>query len=867
MAEFNPFLPQSNIPNWADAPGRLIDGSGFGDIFASVAQTTAKAAGEYNVQKTTNELYKSADAAGEEGHLEGFAAAAGLPVDVARGMSKPELWKKAFEKGNYSDSFFYTKMDSWAKEMKSKYPNYADAIDQQVSRVMGRTPANALYSEMQQNYNDLITAKNAAESKDATFLQNNAEYIEPEVLQAWGNLTDDQKARAKTDALIKKGDQSRFEQNVKNLEANSKAGALEAAPVLSQGVSNLQRKFWIGATNAAGGDYNVLQDTIKKMAEGGFSPEELTQISQIVAQKKQQLISDWNELVTKQGDNGKSLQDYFANNPELFNTQKAKIDEMVKGLDDLAQGKTGYVEWNATMAEAERDQRMQKLKETIGDDAYDGIKGMQELLGPGVYETVMAGSMQKNDAIQKAMDNILAGTTFKIGDIGTATKKVLEGADPSLGPVVNKAARQNVETQISVATNAEAPKEARQKSLSAIFGDKDNVFIRTLKDTPDSSGLSSREKFYLRMQSAEVAKAASDLGMGKEYTDWLKRSGVALLAGNVEQVNATNKSTKYMDISFNGNTMQFEAKMSSLVKDPQKLAKYLSNVRSGKSYGAWTNIPTDVPLEDLDAIRNGIDSVQKMNMVTKGLVQAIKADKPGISPEDLSKELQSYFGDVQASYQKEDYWQTAALKAIGRHFTENTDGTVNQRLQQEKQGENFGVIPTGDTSFLNSEGSAVSATGTVPNTGDSTADSILAMIHGAEGADYNTVYGGGKVDASSMTVGDVLARTENAGSSAFGANQVIKKTLKGLVDKGVVAPDQLMDQTTQDKIGMALMEDAGYSDWKSGKLSTKQFANKLAGIWASLPGENGQSVYASDGVNKSRISRTELLGKLAELRD
>jgi hypothetical protein len=85
------------------------------------------------------------------------------------------------------------------------------------------------------------------------------------------------------------------------------------------------------------------------------------------------------------------------------------------------------------------------------------------------------------------------------------------------------------------------------------------------------------------------------------------------------------------------------------------------------------------------------------------------------------------------------------------------------------------------------------------------------------------------------------------------------------VKNGVVTPDQKMDQATQDAIGLALMKEAGYDDWKAGKMSDSKFADKLAAIWASLPDKSGKSVYASDGVNKARVSRGEVLALLDQL--
>jgi hypothetical protein len=356
-----------------------------------------------------------------------------------------------------------------------------------------------------------------------------------------------------------------------------------------------------------------------------------------------------------------------------------------------------------------------------------------------------------------------------------------------------------------------------------------------------------------------------ELGLEKEYTAWVKNTAPALMATVVEEVNATNVNTKYVDIKFNPNTLQAEVTFNkSLIKNPAPLYKWLQQVRTGKP-SMWAEIPKDIPLEDLDQIRAGVDAIQKLNMVNGALSRALKSEQPGVTNEDLGKALTSYMADLQSTYAKKEPWTTRFYESL-----KNTDwlGTkAQQDWKQKQQGEDFGIVPSGDTSFNVLEGgSTTSKVGTTPDTGDDTANAVLAFIHGAEGADYNTVFGGGKVDAAGMTVADVLARTDDAGSSAFGAVQVMKKTLKGLVANGVVTPDQVMDQATQDKIGLALMKEAGYDDWKSGKLSDNAFADNLAGIWASLPVKGGKSKYESDGVNKATVSREQVLALLKELR-
>jgi len=543
---------------------------------------------------------------------------------------------------------------------------------------------------------------------------------------------------------------------------------------------------------------------------------------------------------------------------------------MIKGLDDLKLGKLGYVEFNSVMASASKDSRARKIEDMFGKDAYEGLKALEEFLPQDVYSTLLVNADEANgNPIEMMMGNIVKGMVLKEGSIGAGIKKVADSADKSLGPQINKAARETVEAMAATAVDTKLPLEARSMAIETILGDTENQFIRSLKDTPDNTGLSSREKFFKRMTTPELAQAAKQLGKEKEYTAWVKKTSVALYSGNVEQVNATNTSSKAVDITFNPNTLQFEAKFNpSVVKNPQQLAEYIRNRNAGKGYAAMNNMPKDIPVADLDAIKAGLDSIQKLNMINQALVEALKSEQPGISSEDLAKELQTYMGDLKASYSKEDPWQTRALNAIGDFFAENSAFTGgiekgSKADQKSRSGEDFGIVPEGDANFNMIEDSRSA----LP---DQDAASILAFVSHAEGADYGTLFGGSKADLETMTVAEVQALQRKhgkaTGSSATGAYQVMRKTLSDLIDQGVVDPDEPFTEDVQNRIGMALLSRRGYEDWKSGKLTTEEFANRLALEWASLPGANGKSAYEGVMNNKSTTDRSSFVSMLEGLR-
>jgi hypothetical protein len=104
---------------------------------------------------------------------------------------------------------------------------------------------------------------------------------------------------------------------------------------------------------------------------------------------------------------------------------------------------------------------------------------------------------------------------------------------------------------------------------------------------------------------------------------------------------------------------------------------------------------------------------------------------------------------------------------------------------------------------------------------------------------------------------DVKTRKEKGLIFAAGRYQIIPETLAGLVKQGIVSKDDKFDETTQDKLGMALIEQTGAMKLASaGKFDEAQ--NALAKIFASIPlatdvddKKAGQSYYEKKGENTS----------------
>lgn len=142
---------------------------------------------------------------------------------------------------------------------------------------------------------------------------------------------------------------------------------------------------------------------------------------------------------------------------------------------------------------------------------------------------------------------------------------------------------------------------------------------------------------------------------------------------------------------------------------------------------------------------------------------------------------------------------------------------------------------------------------------------------------YDQVYGGSVIQPprpiTTITIAEVLDYQDasvRAGSksSAAGRFQFIRSTLRSLVNEGHARLSDRFDVATQNKLGLALLNRRGLKSYKSGRITSRDFGQRLSQEWASLPAmtvdkkgrtAKGQSYYAGDGLNKSLVSQDRLL--------
>jgi muramidase (phage lysozyme) len=157
-------------------------------------------------------------------------------------------------------------------------------------------------------------------------------------------------------------------------------------------------------------------------------------------------------------------------------------------------------------------------------------------------------------------------------------------------------------------------------------------------------------------------------------------------------------------------------------------------------------------------------------------------------------------------------------------------------------------------------------------------DKFLEYVGNLEGnKDPNVVYGGEVVpNLTKMTIQQVLDAQANRslpfakGSTAVGAYQFIPETLQRAAKAvGLDTSKDKFSAKNQKKMAEYLLNTRrGFNDFLKGNISTKDFANRVAKEWASLPApsKGGKSYYHKTGNNKALVSQKEFLSFLEDLK-
>lgn len=142
-------------------------------------------------------------------------------------------------------------------------------------------------------------------------------------------------------------------------------------------------------------------------------------------------------------------------------------------------------------------------------------------------------------------------------------------------------------------------------------------------------------------------------------------------------------------------------------------------------------------------------------------------------------------------------------------------------------------------------------------------DRLLDVIASAEAGPkgYDAIhYSATRLPArppNQLTISEIFAwiRATPGQHHAIGRYQFIPSTLAYLVEAEGIPGSAKFSPSLQKRLALRLMFDAGYDDFLQGRMSRSELQDRLAGIWAGLPLQNGRSKYHGTAGNRATITR------------
>lgn len=837
MANFNPGLNPTSDPNYEGVRGpELINVEGHNKETSSRRTAESIFAGlKAGVVGADNALQQSSRNELESGY-EKLIGAQGVDLAAGNAVINPEntvynpsgggipdkeqqflaegmdRLTAARDQGKLSNTHYYAQLEAMVRNVKSRYPGYNEIIDRQIEGIAGVKPANALRQSMLHDLEKAAAANAEKLDTKEKFILNHAQHATQADRDNYNN------GKITTDQMVSKI-QDRLGA-VQELEAKKTKLAAEAAEE-----SQTEERTLRGASDIVAKNHNLALTDVSTLAasaleaqrNGTYDPTAYgTQLQSVRLKFMEKATKDLqetlgtkvnpqklNELVAEQA---KRFDDYAAAFTDKDSGHLARLDNQLKAMQDkdtlavLGDDKIGIPMRSLQVANRLGGKDMASIM--FNNLQALAEKGKGPDIGAGVGRVLGGGATAKpTEALTKAD----ASTKQIIYDnkVGTATgtegwnqpKKLIESLHK-----VGKDQPVNVEMAINSwvdnLTNPQYPTDFAKNSARALFA-KDNKDFLTyaFKD------FESRKQAFGLLTSPKVTEAMenvkkSDPETYKAYREWAYGNYKMILNQSAHDLEVLS-NRPYLDLKFDEKTGHLNLVPNA---EGEKLAKE-----------KWYNqsIPYNLAtLIEKSLGKNLTANVRELNAATDNVTKILKAD--GYDPGNETKNMIAALAQG-APKEKAGVWNWIA-----------------RSIQLPK------VNPE-DLSFGGTHPSFTEASGTLGG------KDVMAMIaKGESGSNYNrlvdTPTHPKEIPLTDMTIREVLTYQKGmlrAGneSSAAGKYQVVSKTLKGLVDSGVVGMNDKYDEATQDKIANALLEGRGYKDYLEGRMPLDKFLVGLGKEW------------------------------------
>jgi len=744
---------------------------------------------------------------------------------------------KAYTAGVLKESNFQIRIDALSRKVRAQYPGYQAEIDGVISETLNRSTANDLRRTLISEWNaeqegaDADDKKYAQEISDWRDKGLYAEFPDFETRQESGNPYSKAEVRTRMGKRLSLDYAIKAEKD--ELELQDKKGNLlekKTIEVAYREASRVADDIIKSGTNAT--DFGPM---LKKVLEKGATDWTDDDIAGITAQYAQLEAKAKTQILTVLQD--RTYDKISKEDRDKIVSRALEPLGIVK--EALLQKDVGLLNVFKTMANTQADRDIANYlglgkNASAKAEVARKLKVFESVFGPEAKQWLYQNP-DVQDATMSAINSLMLS---ELAD-GTPADKIVADVKKSMPDnPIGASTDAFVTNSMKMLTAPTTSPEGKKQIVESFFGEGNSKFLTKFSEKVNSkSGKSDRMLAFEKMMSPAVTQAVveaakTDPTLLEKYKASMGQAFGALFKKDIDTISYGRQFSDNLAISFNPETLQFEAKPKALSKTQAVMYKNLLLPSPMNTFGG---IYGAIEYWKGSKAKASMDNVNRYITMLTPAMEAV-----GANPNEALVELFVANGAIGGEMQG-SFWSqlgTALEKGI------ESDKKLSKKM---RTGE-----PSNEGIFDNRE------------TVDTGRKALRDFIGQAEGADYNTMFGGDRVPLTKMTIGEAISMGRynrkldpKNRSTAVGKYQIIEETLRRAMKGAGFTEDTLFNEETQDAL----------ADWLiDNEAGGGKDAASLASIWASLPkDESGAGVYDGDKLgNKARVSYKDLLSVLQQ---
>lgn len=477
--------------------------------------------------------------------------------DIASGGQKMAKLQQAYNEGKLNDFGFYSKAAQISTGLRNKYPHRGPEIDSAVMGAIGRSPANRVREELNQQFASENSSVNAEMKQRQTKLLEwagdgklgRAGFSDPAGIDVtdpvqWAKVVNGVAQRASADSSL-----AAARAKIELDNANKTLDKEFVADTARKEVSMRTHEFMAGV----GGGLAQWTEQYKAFGQGGFTPDEIQQLTQQAQLAKVGLTQG---IIQSLADPA-----YDTMKPE---DKKAILDEQIHKFDEITtsvlNGENGLKNASKNFYDMQINGiKSDGIKRLYADKNLEPVALAMSLEQLGISPEMKTYIMDKvygpinNGLFTKEQTTAIQGFASGLitGQIKDGAKEIENmSTDPSIPGGVYK----EITKQVGIILNdPSTPPEVLNEVMKNIIGERDQTKLL--------------EKFGKGATREEVFRSIANPALAeklKAYPDTLstanmfvRKSFGGLIQPALADINGVQLDPKYIDIQFDPATGHF----------------------------------------------------------------------------------------------------------------------------------------------------------------------------------------------------------------------------------------------------------------------------------------------------------------------